>query len=861
MGTCNNKNMKKFILSLLLAASTLTLATASGKNTYDLRCEGMTAPLGIDSNNPHFSWKNDSIQETYRIQVASSQDALLSGSADLWDSGTVRSDESVMVAYSGKELLPRQLCWWRVSVNGGPWSEPQRFSIGIIGDDRMDGEYVGALGGEDFHSPIVYSTFKCTDAQKTTFLHVNSLGYHEAYVNGQKVSEAVLAPAVSQLERRSLIVTYDITPLLKKGRNDIAIWLGQGWYNKTSHNAEYEGALVKACIDVLEKGGWKTIISTDSRWKGVESGYSNNSIWSSGQYGGEKAEPGKIPERLTAECLDTHSPVQVDVVKVSTPFATPQMCPLNSIRETVAAVSIEPAGKDRWIVDMGKVMNAQSEFRLEGQEKGDHVRFYYCDAPQTDGHFHDWGHDELVCCGETGKDIFKSRFNHHVFRYIVIEGARRKPAAGNILAHRFGNCSVRGGSFHSSDADLDRIHDMIAYTMDNLVFSGYMVDCAHIERLGYGGDGNASCLSLQTIYDVSTIYMNWLQAWMDTMGEDGHLRHTAPAPIRAGGGPYWCTFIVQAPWRVYMATGDTRLLERCYDSMKKWIGYVDEYSADGLLRKWPDDARRAWYLGDWLAPKGTDVTLEESVDLVNNCALSQTYEDLIRIASLLGKEADSKEFSARKEKLDGLIHKTFYHPEENIYGTGSQLDMIYPMLVGAVPGEIVGQIKAKLFERTETINGGHLGVGLVGVPVLAEWAAREREADYVYGMLKKRTYPGYLYMIDNGATATWEDWDAPRSYLHNCFNGIGSWFYQALGGIMQEDAAFRNVRIEPQFPTGLNWVRVCQETPYGTICVSWKRNGEDRADLHVEIPAGITARIDGKTFDAGSYDLGVSTRK
>ena len=187
--------------------------------------------------------------------------------------------------------------------------------------------------------------------------------------------------------------------------------------------------------------------------------------------------------------------------------------------------------------------------------------------------------------------------------------------------------------------------------------------------------------------------------------------------------------------------------------------------------------------------------------------------------------------------------------------------MIYPMLVGAVPGEIVGQIKAKLFERTETINGGHLGVGLVGVPVLAEWAAREREADYVYGMLKKRTYPGYLYMIDNGATATWEDWDAPRSYLHNCFNGIGSWFYQALGGIMQEDAAFRNVRIEPQFPTGLNWVRVCQETPYGTICVSWKRNGEDRAELHVEIPAGITARIDGKTFNAGSYDLGVSTRK
>ncbi|MGN1214878.1 MAG: family 78 glycoside hydrolase catalytic domain, partial [Candidatus Cryptobacteroides sp.] len=848
-------------ICLLSAALCLNLANASQTDTYDLRCEGMTSPLGIDSNSPHFSWKNTRIQETFRIQTASSLEALLAGEADLWDSGTVSSDESVMVAYSGKELRSRQLCWWRVSVNGGPWSEPQRFSIGIIGNDRMGGEYVGAPGGEELRSPIVYSSFKCRDAGKTTFLYVNSLGYHEVYINGQRVCETALAPAVSQLDRRSLIVTYDITPFLKKGKNDIAIWLGQGWYNKTSYNAEYEGALVRACIDVLDNGSWKTILSTDGTWKGVGSGYSNNSLWYSGQYGGELIETGKIPESLTAACLDSCSPVGVDVVKVSTPLATQQMCPLNTLRETVRAVSVEPAGKERWIVDMGKVMNALSEIRIDGQDEGDRVRFYYTDAPQTDGHFHDWGHDEMVCCGKAGKDVFRSKFNHHVFRYIIIEGARLRPSADAILAHRFGNCGTRGASFHSSDADLDRIHDMIAYTMDNLVFSGYMVDCAHIERLGYGGDGNASCLSLQTIFDVSSIYINWLNAWMDTMGEDGHLRHTAPSPIRAGGGPYWCTFIVQAPWRVYMASGDTRLLERCYDSMKKWIGYVDEYSVDGLLRKWPDDERRAWYLGDWLAPRGTDVTLEESVDLVNNCALSQTYNELVQIAALLGREADRKEFTARRDRTNELIHKTFFHSQECIYGTGSQLDMIYPMLVGAVPAEMVDQVKAKLFERTENINGGHLGVGLVGVPVLAEWAAREKEADFVYGMLKKRSYPGYLYMIDNGATATWEDWDAPRSYLHNCFNGIGSWFYQALGGIIQEDAAYRHVRIEPQFPEGLEWVRVSQETPYGTICVAWKRSGALKADLHVEIPAGISARIDGRTFGQGSYDLSISTVK
>lgn len=50
-------------------------------------------------------------------------------------------------------------------------------------------------------------------------------------------------------------------------------------------------------------------------------------------------------------------------------------------------------------------------------------------------------------------------------------------------------------------------------------------------------------------------------------------------------------------------------------------------------------------------------------------------------------------------------------------------------------------------------------------------------------MLKKREYPGYLYMLDNGVTTTWEHWNGERSHIHNSYNGIGSWFYQALAGI------------------------------------------------------------------------------
>ena len=52
-----------------------------------------------------------------------------------------------------------------------------------------------------------------------------------------------------------------------------------------------------------------------------------------------------------------------------------------------------------------------------------------------------------------------------------------------------------------------------------------MVDCPHLERAGYGGDGNSSTQAFQTMYDAAPTYMNWLQAWGDVMHEDGGLPH------------------------------------------------------------------------------------------------------------------------------------------------------------------------------------------------------------------------------------------------------------------------------------------------------------------------------------------------
>ena len=78
---------------------------------------------------------------------------------------------------------------------------------------------------------------------------------------------------------------------------------------------------------------------------------------------------------------------------------------------------------------------------------------------------------------------------------------------------------------------------MIFYTLRCLSLGGYLVDCPQLERLGYGGDGNASTMTAQTMFNLNPLYANWLQAWSDCIRPDGDLPYTAPNPFSAGGVP------------------------------------------------------------------------------------------------------------------------------------------------------------------------------------------------------------------------------------------------------------------------------------------------------------------------------------
>lgn len=158
------------------------------------------------------------------------------------------------------------------------------------------------------------------------------------------------------------------------------------------------------------------------------------------------------------------------------------------------------------------------------------------------------------------------------------------------------------------------------------------------------------------------------------------------------------------------------------------------------------------------------------------------------------------------------IHKTFFDQTKSSYASESQIDMIYPMLVNATPEQLTDDVEKTLYNITEERHGGHLCTGLVGIPVMTQWATREGKADFIYSMLKKREYPGYRHFF-----------------------------------------------IRPQMVDGIDWVKADKDTPFCKIKVSWeKKNGSFK--MNVTVPTGTSATMtlpDGtvKEVVSGTYEF------
>ena len=705
-------------------------------------------------------------------------------------------------------------------------------------------EFIGCRTDSGWaETPMLRTTFH-VDAEELQQPHravafsvtVASLGYHEVYVNNTKVSDEVMQPAVSQLDKRALGVKYDITPFLHEGDNELMLWAGQVW-----GRIYVTPAVAKATVEKRESDGdGMIILKTDSTWEASPSPYSYTGNWQPMQFGGECYDA-RVKPRWR----------QASVYEAKHIAITQQEFEGNREVGWLWPQSVDTLSDGTFLIDFGRVVTGWFQVQCLPIPEGEVITMEYLDHLEAKPPFTET--DIYISDGDGYDDIhFTNRFHIHSFRYVKVKGLAHYLTYGLdipiITATAVQISAVdpdSGATFECSDSRLNAIHNMVKYTLSCLTFNGYMVDCPHIERMGYGGDGNSSTMTLQTLWDVRSTYANWMQAWVDAMQPDGELPYVAPA-FRTGGGPYWCGFIIKAPWRTCLNYGDPSLIHRHYGDMKRWLEYIERHSNDYILQPWPDNERHSWFLGDWAVPEGIDKG-GESVLHASSCFISDCLADMVRMASMTGHPDDVQHYAAWHQNLNASIHRHFYHPETHTYANGTPLDQCYALLMGIPPDSITAAaVKTKLINDCHYKYHDHIAAGLMGVPVFTEWCIRERQTDLMATILRQPDYPGYLYMIENGAITTWESWDCgrpgkeDRSRVHNCYNGIGIWFYQALAGIRSdpEEPGYRHFFIDPQPCEGVEWVKATKPTPYGTIRVDI-----EKGQLKVEIPQGSTATV------------------
>ncbi|MDA9885705.1 alpha-rhamnosidase, partial [bacterium] len=194
--------MKLFKLLLFVLVIFITGCDSNSEiSLTDLKCEYRTNPLGIDNTSPRLSWKlldgnqtRGQKQTAYQILVASSLELLNDNTGDVWDSGKVETNQSVNNVYQGTELESAKQYFWKVKVwdkDGAVsnWSEPSHFSMGLLQQSDWKGDWILKSDQKKTDHNWYRKNFQLKEGVESAFVFIGSFGYHELYVNGEKITD------------------------------------------------------------------------------------------------------------------------------------------------------------------------------------------------------------------------------------------------------------------------------------------------------------------------------------------------------------------------------------------------------------------------------------------------------------------------------------------------------------------------------------------------------------------------------------------------------------------------------------------------------------------------------------------------
>jgi len=688
----------------------------------------------------------------------------------------------------------------------------------------------------EFPAPLFRKEFELKKDIKSARLYITAAGYYHGTINGSDIGKNYLDPAWTNYAKRIYYTEYDVTSMVKEENNCIGVTLGNGFYNPLPINMWGRRNLREvlpvgkpafiARLSVEYMDGEKKELVSDKSWK-----YSYGPVLKNNVYLGEVYDAAREIEGWNSAGFDDSqwkSGVENDGPggKLEKAFFPPFQA--TSLQKPVAVTSPE---KGIYILDMGVNFTGLYRIKLKGQP-GDTIVFRFGERLYENGKLNPmtsvcgqvkkrgmggpgspdvaWQTDRYIFGDKT--DIWYTPiFTFHVYRYMEVRGLKSPPVPEDMEGLVMNTNVEAGNSFTCSSGLINSIQKATARTFLNNLIS-VQSDCPAREKFGYGGDLNATCESFIYNFNMQSFYRKTINDWLDAMQDTVFVDAVPYVGIKYCGLSWESAFLI-TQYQLFLYYNDTSLIKELYAKDLEWMEKAARLHPSGIVEKG---------LSDHESLIKVPVKLIGTTHYLACARIMEIFARLMNDRSNELKYADLSR-QIRESVLDMYWRKpvTDTINRQTLFSTLLYYDII--------PEDEKKAAADSLMKAMNNAPAGHFTTGIFGTQYGLEALSASGNAGSVYNIVNSTEFPGWGYMIDQGATTIWETWKESDNVYSNChpmFGTVTEWFYSWLGGIRPDPAnpGFKKFFISPYIPEDLTFVNCTYQSPFGAIISNWKKS-------------------------------------
>ncbi|MFW6309279.1 MAG: family 78 glycoside hydrolase catalytic domain [bacterium] len=833
----------------------------------DIKCEYRKNPVGIDELNPRISWKiktegRNFKQKAYRLQVAENKKFV----NPIWDTGKVKSEQSIHLEYQGPTLQSKTRYYYRVKIwdnknRESLWSDINFWEMGLLDSGAWEAEWITPDLERDPDKyepcPLLRNEFQVKKEVKSARLYVTGLGLYEVYLNGQRVGDYYFTPGWTSYQNRIQYQTYDIGDIIKHGGNALGVILGDGWYKGDlmslgevcNRNIFGESLVLLLQLHIVYENGEEEVVTSGEDWRSTLGPIRKSEI-----YHGEEYDARLEKENWTRSEFNDDQWSKVKVINKSKDCLRAQINePVMKMEEITPEKIIEtPAGET--VIDMGQNMVGRVKFTVTG-ETGERVVLKHAEVLDKEGNFYTENlrsakqKVEYHLKGE-GQETYEPHFTFQGFRYVKVVDYPGEITIDNFKGIVLYSGMEKTGTFECSHPGVNQLQENIVWSQKGN-FLDIPTDCPQRdERLGWTGDAQVfigtSCFNMNT----ALFFTKWLGDLKADQLENGGIPPVIPSVLDgADSSSAWGDAATICPWTIYLAYNDKRILEKQYSVMKSWVEYIRRQGENEYL--W----ETGHHFGDWLALDAEEGSSIGATDREYIATAFYAYSTglLKQVAEILKKKEDLKEYTELEKMVKKKFRQEFVTPRGRL-AVPTQTACVLALKFDLVREKDRQRVIKTLVKYIKN-NDNHLTTGFVGTPYLCHVLSNNGYNELAYKLLQQDDLPSWLYPITKGATTIWEHWDGIKedgsfssatmnSFNHYAYGAIGDWLYRIVAGLNldEEKPGYKHIMIAPHPGPGLGYAKASLKSMYGTIKSGWEKE-KNEMKITVSVPPNTTATV------------------